>query len=228
MRAITADGSELVLHHRDGIYQIRIDGRELVSSRAHGSEEALAHLACDALRGADAPRVLIGGLGMGYTLRAALDALPEDATVVVAEVLDVVLAWNQGPLAHLAGRPLDDRRVTVVTGDVAALLERTTEPFGAILLDVDNGPSNLALPSNRHLYTVSGLTRMRRSLTRGGILAVWSPYREPGFVERLRLARFSVRVEEVAPRPGTERVRHRVFLACPEAAQAGIGIGNDV
>lgn len=212
-RVTTADGKELVLYHRDGVFHIRIDGLELMSSRAHGSEQMLARLACDRIEGVTGPRMLIGGLGLGYTLRAALDCLRADAEVVVAELFPAVVEWNRGPLAHLAGYPLRDPRVRVEESDVRDLLGERSASFDAILLDVDNGPEALTLASNQWLYTAPGLAALRRSLKGAGVLAIWSPYRDTAFVRRLRRAGFEVRSETVSARGHAAGPRHTIFLA---------------
>jgi hypothetical protein len=162
-RAVTTSGDELVLRERAGTVEIRCNGWELMSSRAHFSEERMAAMMCERLNAA-APRVLIGGLGMGYTLRATLDDLPATAEVVVAELLPEIVAWNRGMLGPLAGHPLDDSRVTVVCGDVADLLR--DDSFDAIVLDVDNGPDAVMLRGNALLYGAEGLHRLRRALRR--------------------------------------------------------------
>ncbi len=207
----TRDGLDLVLSERDGVFQIRLDGRELMSSRAHGSEAALARLAQEAIRGVRAPRILVGGLGMGFTLRAALDAFPPSARLVVAEVFPEVVAWNRGPLAHLASRPLSDRRVRVLETDVATALEPGR--YDAVLLDVDNGPAAFTLESNAGLYTVEGLRRIARSLTPGGVLALWSADVEPAFERRLRRAGLASRRERVPARGPGGGPRHTIYLA---------------
>jgi len=212
-RVRTADGKELVLYHRDGVFHIRIDGLELMSSRAHGSEEAMARMVCGLLARVAGPRMLIGGLGLGYTLRAALDGLSADAEVVVAELFPAVVDWNRGPLAHLAGHPLKDSRVRVEATDVRDLLGRRSAAFDAILLDVDNGPAALTLTANQWLYTAAGLAAIRRSLKDPGILAVWSPSPDPAFVRRLRRAGFEVRSESVSARGEASGPRHTIFLA---------------
>ncbi len=212
-RVRTADGKELVLYHRDGVFHIRIDGLELMSSRAHGSERMLARLACDRIAGVAGPRMLIGGLGLGYTLRAALDCLSADAEVVVAELFPAVVEWNRGPLAHLARDPLRDPRVTVREADVRVLLGERAAAFDAILLDVDNGPAALTLTSNQWLYTAPGLAALRRALKGAGVLAIWSPSRDPAFVRRLRRAGFEVRSETVSARGHATGPRHTIFLA---------------
>ncbi|MCP4658688.1 MAG: hypothetical protein GY856_25030 [bacterium] len=221
-RVTTVDGKELVLYHRDGVFHIRIDGLELMSSRAHGSEQMLARLACGLLEGIAGPRMLVGGLGLGYTLRAALDCLGADAEVVVAELFPAVVEWNRGPLAHLARHPLKDPRVTVEETDVRALLGRRSAAFDAILLDVDNGPAALTLTSNQWLYTAPGLAAIRRSLKGAGILAIWSPTRDAAFVRRLRRAGFEVRSETVSARGHATGPRHTIFLASrPASGKAG-------
>jgi len=209
----TPDGRELVLAQRGDMFLIEVDGEELMSSRTHGSEEDLARLAVAALGDRAAPRVLVGGLGMGFTLRTTLDSLAgrPGATVVVAEVFPAVVAWNRGPLAHLARRPLDDPRVLVAEGDVAERLAND-EPYDAVLLDVDNGPDAFTLDGNRHLYTAAGLERLRRALAPGGVLAVWSASDDPRFEDRLRRARFTTRVHRVRARAGGKGSRHAIFL----------------
>jgi spermidine synthase len=208
----TPDGEELVLYRRDGVYFLRVGGLELMSSRAHGSEETLARLACEAIAGRKRPRMLIGGLGFGYTLRAALDHLPLGASVVVCEVFASLLEWNRDILADLAGRPLADPRVTVVQADVQSLLDGS-ERFDVIVLDVDNGPWAFTLQSNESLYTAEGLDRLWRSLTKRGILAVWSSAAAPEFERRLHRAGFQTRTESVSVRGGRKGPRHTLFIA---------------
>ncbi|MEM7586640.1 MAG: hypothetical protein AAF560_24840 [Acidobacteriota bacterium] len=191
----TRDGHELVLYCRGDRYQIRLNGLELMTSEAHGSEEAMGEMAREALEHVLAPRVLIGGLGMGFTLRAALDAFGASAEVVVAEVFPEVVKWNRGPLAHLANRPMDDPRVRVVEADVNTLLEE--EAFDAILLDVDNGPTAFTLDSNGALYNARGIERLAAALTPGGALVVWSSDEAPNFERRLRRAGLEVTRRDV-------------------------------
>ncbi len=178
-QAVAADGKELLLRQRGGAFEIRCNGFELMANRAHQSEQMLARLGCSGLRRRAAPRVLIGGLGMGYSLRAALDALPARARVVVAELFPQVMAWNQGVLGALAGHPLRDPRVTVATVNVVARLEGET--FDAILLDVDNGPEAVMLPGNARLYTVRGIRRLAEALAPHGRLGFWSADDSPRF-----------------------------------------------
>ncbi|HEV2856356.1 MAG TPA: hypothetical protein VHC97_26435 [Thermoanaerobaculia bacterium] len=214
-RERTREGDELVLSRRDTVYHLTVDGEELMTSRAHGSEQDLARLACEALAENKAPRVLVGGLGFGYTLRAALDRLPPKAEVVVCEVFASLLEWNRGVLADLAGRPLQDRRVQAVQADVWTILDsrEDRERFDAILLDVDNGPEAFTLRSNGRLYGPEGLARLRDSLNARGILAVWSSSDAPRFRDRLRKAGFEAWIQRVPSREGAAKRNHVIFLA---------------
>ena len=206
------DGAELALTLRSGEYVILANGKSLMSSRMHGSEEALATFACARIRGREEPRVLIGGLGMGFSLRAALDLLPADSEVVVAELLPAIVEWNRGPLGPLAGHPLKDRRVRVEVGDVAARLGSSVRAFDAILLDVDNGPAAFATAGNAGLYNDAGLATARAALRAGGVLAVWSARDDRRFEQRLRYAGFRVEVERVRGRLKKGGPRHTIFL----------------
>jgi spermidine synthase len=210
-RERTPEGDQLVLSRRDGAYTLSVDGQELMTSRVHGSEEALARRACEAIAERRMPRVLVGGLGFGYTLRAALDHLPKGAAVTVCEVFACLLDWNRGLLADLAGRPLEDRRVTAVRADVRSLLDGR-QRFDAILLDVDNGPEAFTLRSNEGLYTAGGLARLSGSLAPRGVLAVWSSTAAPEFERRLRKAGFEAWTERVSAF-GHGKQRHMLFLA---------------
>lgn len=204
---------ELSLYRRGAEYSIRVAGRELMNSRLHGSEEALAGLACERIRGRLAPRLLIGGLGMGYTLAAALRRVGSDGRVVVAELVPAVVAWNRGPLADLAGRPLEDARVVVHDGDVARVLQAEAVAFDAILLDVDNGPEGLVRKGNDWLYARPGLAAAFAALRPGGVLAVWSANPSRVFADRLRRAGFAV--DEVRARAREHRGgrQHTIWLA---------------
>jgi spermidine synthase len=210
-RETTPEGKELVLYRRDGIYTLRVDGLELMTSRAHGSEEALARLACEGLEDRRAPRVLVGGLGFGYTLRSTLDLLPHRSSVVVCEIFESLLTWNRDFLDELAGRPLEDPRVEALCVDVWDVLDRS-ELFDAILLDVDKGPWALTLLSNERLYQSEGLTRLASSLKKTGRLAIWSSGASPDFERRLRRAGFEVTTERVSGR-GRRGPRHTIFVA---------------
>ena len=209
----TSEGRRLTLHHRDGDYFINLDGEELMASREPGSERALAELGCGHLGATARPRVLIGGLGLGYTLSSALDMLPTGATVVVAELFPSVVAWNRTHLLDLHGRALDDHRVRVFEGDVGEVLaDSRQQPFDAILLDVDNGPDAWCLESNGRLYDRLGLAHIYRSLKPKGLLAVWSADRDPAFVKQLRKGGFETRTETVLSR-ADRGSKHTIFLA---------------
>jgi spermidine synthase len=209
------DGGELVLYERNGEFVIRVDGHELMSSRGSNSEEEMARMAVARLAGKEprpALRLLVGGLGMGYTTRAALDALGPGGEVVVAEIVPAVVAWNRGPLAHLARRPLEDKRARVEVADVGRVIANTKVRFDAILLDVDNGPRGLTRKSNQLLYTDPGLASAKRALKPGGLLAVWSASPDSAFVKRLRKAGLVVDTVEVPARGKAGGPMHTVFF----------------
>jgi spermidine synthase len=214
----TPDGSLMALMRRDREHVILANGRPLMSSLTHGSEEALATIACKRARTLRAPCVLIGGLGMGFTLRATLDVLPPDATVIVAELLPAVVEWNRGPLAPLAGEPLKDRRVRVLLDDVAVAVQSSPDRFHAVLLDVDNGPSAFTESANSRLYTDHGLTSARDALKSDGVLAVWSARDDRKFEQRLRYNGFRVEVTRVRARLRKGGRRHTIFLGYKQAA----------
>lgn len=205
-----ADGAETVLARRGEEWVVRAGGRILMSSRRHGSEDALASLALE--RATRRRTVLVGGLGLGYTLRATLDLLPADARAIVVELSRDVVAWNRGPVAHLAGRPLEDPRVRLQLGDVRGRLAEASGAYDAVLLDVDNGPTAIAHPSNDRLYGDAGVRSCRDALAAGGVLAVWSAGPDEAYAARLARAGLEVEVRAVASRAG-ERAKHVVFLA---------------
>jgi spermidine synthase len=211
-QALSRDGTVLKLVRRSDEYIILANGKSLMSSRMHGSEEALATFACREARTLERPSVLIGGLGMGFTLRAALDLLPPDATVVVAEIVPAVVEWNRGPLGPLAGHPLNDTRVQVEIDDVAITLGAGRGQFDAVLMDVDNGPTAFSGSNNVGLYDHSGIAAAFAALKMGGVLAVWSAREDKRFEQRLRHGRFAVEVEQV--RGGLKKggPRHTIFL----------------
>jgi len=202
----------LRLMRRGGEYSIMTGGTELMNSRLSGSEKSLATLACARIAGRAAPTVLIGGLGMGFTLRAALDALPSDAKVIVAEIVPQVVDWAHGPLASLFGDSLDDPRVTIRLGDVAVPIREADGAFDAMLLDVDNGPGGLDRAANDDLYGVEGLLVARRALTPGGVLAVWSAAPNDEFFRLLRRS-FSVEEKKVSATGTGKGARHIIWLA---------------
>jgi len=210
---IPGSDEKLHLYKRGGEFSIRGDGFELMNSRLHGSEEVLARLACQRIRNRSQPRVLIGGLGMGFTLAAALQQLNADGRVVVAELVPAVVDWNRGPLAHLAGHPLADARVTVREIDVAASLRSSTAAYDAIILDVDNGPDGLTCSENDRLYGVSGLRTILRALSKGGVLAVWSAAPDSTFSLRLRRAGFRVEEISASARHRRKGGRHTIWMA---------------
>jgi spermidine synthase len=209
----TPDGADMRLIRRGGEYVILANGKSLMSSRMHGSEEALAMLACKRVRTLAEPWVLVGGLGMGFTLRATLDLLPPAATVVVAELVPAVVELNRGPLGPLADHPLKDRRVRVDVGDVAATLSSSPGVFDAVVLDVDNGPVAFTTSNNAGLYSDRGLASVRGALKVGGVLAVWSAWDDRKFEQRLRYGAFTVEVERVRGRLKKGGPHHTIFLA---------------
>jgi spermidine synthase len=184
--------AELHLYKRGAEFSIRVESRELMNSRVYGSEARLAELACARLGDRPRPRVLIGGLGMGYTLAAALHHLGAEAQLIVAELVPAVVGWNRGPLASLAGQPLRDARVTVREIDVGEILKEERQRYDAIVLDVDNGPDDLTRESNDWLYTRAGLDAAGAALRPKGVLAVWAVGPDRPFTQRLRRAGFAV------------------------------------
>jgi spermidine synthase len=184
-----------------------------MNSRMHGSEQALADLACERLRGGAKPRLLVGGLGMGFTLAAALKTVGPDAEVVVAELVPEVVTWNRTLIGAPAGRPLADRRCRVYVGDVAEVIRREASSFDAILMDVDNGPEGLVRRENDWLYGAAGLRATRAALRPGGVLAVWSASPDRAFGKRLQAAGFDVREHVVRPHRAGKGPRHHIWIA---------------
>jgi spermidine synthase len=208
----TPDGSLMALMLHGSEYIIFSDGKPLMSSRMHGSEEALAALGCRKARKLSASRVLVGGLGMGFTLRAALDILRPDATILVSELLPAVVDWNRRVLGPLADHPLRDRRVRVELGDVAVVVRANPGRFDAVLLDVDNGPDAFTASRNATLYDDRGLEAIRASLKGDGVLAVWSAWENRKFEQRLRHNGFVVEVVRVRARLEKGGPRHTIFI----------------
>ncbi len=206
-------GGELRLKQRGTEFSIMLGPIELMNNRRSGSEEALAELACGRLRGRAAPSVLIGGLGMGFTLRAALAGLGPDAVVTVAELVPAVVAWARGPMAGVFGDCLDDPRVTVHEGDVGPLIASASAAYDAILLDVDNGPEGLTRKANDDIYDTEGLGAAHAALRPGGLLAVWSSEPNAPFTRRLKQAGFAVEEARVRSGKGKRGARHIIWLA---------------
>ena len=210
---VPGKGGELRLYQRGDEFSIKIMGRgELMNSRDHSSEDALAELTCARLQNKLSPRLLIGGLGMGYTLAAALQHTGEQAQIVVAELLPAVVAWNRGPLAICAGQPLQDQRVVIHEGDVARVINAELQAFDAIMLDVDNGPEGLTRQENNWLYSIEGLNAAYVALRPEGILAVWSAGSDQAFFQRMQKVGFAV--EEVKIRAhGSKGARYVIWFA---------------
>lgn len=205
-------GDELRLYRRGDDFIIAIGGNELMNSRMSGSEEALAVMSCDRLRRPETARLLIGGYGMGFTLRAALAALGPDAKIIVAELVPEIIDWARGPMKGLAAGCLDDPRVELVIGDVAAAIAAGRGHYDAILLDVDNGPDGLVRDANDGIYSAAGLASAKAALRPGGTLAIWSAAPDARFTRRLIAAGF--KVEEVAcrARAGGKGARHIIWF----------------
>jgi spermidine synthase len=210
---VPGGGGELRLYRRGEDFAIKVNNVALMGSRMHGSEAALAELGCRFAATRDDATVLIGGLGMGFTLAATLQQLDASAQIVVAELAPIVVEWNRSVIAHLAVIPLDDSRVTVFEGDVAAPMKKSPNSYDAILLDVDNGPEGLTRQENNWLYSAAGLQVAKRALKPGGVLGVWSEGPSPLFTRRLQGVGFAV--EEAHPRfHGKGRGgRHTIWLA---------------
>ena len=197
-RVTLPDGKEMRLVRWDEHLAVQVDGRSLMSSHEIGSEQELGRLVAEVVQPVAAPRVLIGGLGLGFTLRAALDTLPPTASVIVAELVPEVVAWSRGEHGARAGRPLDDPRVEVIIEDVGKVLTRGPA-YDAILLDVDNGPDALVHANNANLYKRAGLTRARKALRAGGVLAVWSAFGSRTFSRWLEEVGFEVELRRTQP-----------------------------
>jgi spermidine synthase len=209
---IPGDAGELRLKQRGSEYSIMLGSTELMNSRLSGSEEALAALSCERIADRKNPGMLVGGLGMGFTLRAALALLPQDARVVVAELVPAVVEWARGPLADLHGGTLDDPRVDIHLGDVGALIRSKKAAYDAILLDVDNGPDGLTRASNDNLYSHDGLRAAKTALRPNGVLALWSSAPDRAFTRRLREVGFAT--DEVSVRAnGKNGARHVLWMA---------------
>jgi spermidine synthase len=211
-QTFSPDGTVLKLVRRGDEYLILADGAILMSSRMHGSEEAMAAFACQGMQRLKRPSVLIGGLGMGFTLRATLELLSPGATVVVAELVPEVVEWNRGPLGPLAGQPLKDKRVRVEIGDVAVTLRSGRGQFDAVLLDVDNGPAAFTASNNAGLYDKRGIADAHAALKMEGMLAIWATREDRKFEQRLREGGFDVQVRRVRGRLNKGGPHHTIFL----------------
>jgi spermidine synthase len=209
--------SELRLYQREQEFLIEVDAAELMSSRASCSEDGFSQLGCARVQGRSRPRVLIGGLGMGHSLRTALDQLPADAEVVVAELVPRVVSWNRELLGHLAGHPLADPRVTLRELDVSQLLRDARASYDLIMLDVDNGPEGLTRKSNDWLYGDCGLAAARAALRAQGVLGFWSSGPNPAFVLRLQQTGFDVEERALPAAVGCYGISHIVWLAALRA-----------
>ncbi len=206
-------GPPLHLFRRGDDFMIVLDRNELMSSRMSGSEIALGTMTCARLTGHPAPRLLIGGYGMGFTLRAVLASLGADARIVVAELVPGILDWARGPMAALTGDCLDDPRVEIVIGDVGGAIVGGSGGYDAILLDVDNGPDGLTREANDGLYTARGLDAARMALRHGGVLAVWSAGADTAFTRRLGQAGFAVDEVRVRARDNGKGPTHVIWFA---------------
>jgi spermidine synthase len=214
----TEDGTELRLMQRGAEFSIMVGTNTLMNSRLFGSEEALATLASAALAGRAQVKMLIGGLGMGFTLRAALKALDDSARVTVAELVPAVVEWAHGPMAEVFAGCLEDPRVTVRQDDVGVIIRAAANSWDAILLDVDNGPEGMARPGNDALYSIEGLNAAWRALRPGGVFSVWSSGPDPAFKHRLKRVGFTV--EEVPTRANGKKrgARHMIWVATKEGS----------
>jgi spermidine synthase len=211
--AAVPGGGELRLKQRGAEFSISLGRIELMNSRLSGSEEALATLAAQRLGPHKAPHVLIGGLGMGFTLRAALASFGPEARIVVSELVPAVVEWGRGAMAELFAGCLDDPRVEVRVEDVSAILRKARSAYDAVLLDVDNGPDGLTAAANDGLYDAGGLAAAMAALRPGGVLSVWSAYRDAAFAARLRRAGFTVEEKTVRAHRGKKGAKHLIWLA---------------
>lgn len=207
---------EVILRKRGTEFSIRVAATELMNSRIHGSEDALAELTCSRISRKPGRRILIGGLGMGYTLAAALQHSEDDSLITVAELIPAVIRWNREHLGHLAGNPLADGRVFVRQEDVAKTITREKSIWDAIILDVDNGPDGLTRKVNDRLYGLSGLKNAFLALRTGGVLSIWSSGTDEQFTSRLKQCRFQTEIVTVRARKPGKGARHTIWLATKE------------
>ena len=208
-------GEELCLVRHGADFMITVARNELMSTRMRGSEEALATMSCERIAGRAKPRLLIGGYGMGFTLRAALAALPLGASITLCELVPDIIDWARGPMREMTADCLEDPRVSLVLGDVAAVIAAARADFDAILLDVDNGPDGLVRDANNVLYGERGLRAAKAALRPGGVLAIWSAAKDEGFTRRLNRVGFAVDEVAVRARSNGKGARHVIWFAEP-------------
>lgn len=208
-------GSMLRLFQRDDDFIIALEGNELMNSRMSGSEEALAVMSCERLMNRETPHLLIGGYGMGFTLRQALAEVGARARISLVELVPEIIDWARGPMAKLTAGCLDDPRVDLLAGDVARVIGEATGRYDAILLDVDNGPDGLTRAANDRIYSMAGLAVARRALRPGGVLAIWSAAPDAHFSRRLKSAGFDVEEVIVRARSNGKGPRHVIWFAKP-------------
>ncbi len=223
-KALSPDGTEMVLARRDDEVVVRYGGKVLMSSRQHGSEDALAELALPKARHRRA--VLVGGLGLGFTARAALDRVPTDSKVVIAELTPALVDWNRRLVGKLAGRPLDDPRCKVHVGDVVDRIAEARGAYDAILLDVDNGPGSMVHEGNHRLYGHRGIAACRVALAEGGVLAVWSAHHDEPYLHRLEKGGFAATAKVVPARGPLGGLKHVLFIAVKAAPGRRPGRGR--
>ena len=211
--AMVPGGEELRLFRRGDDFMIVLARNELMNSRMSGSEEALATMTCERLGDCAGPHLLVGGYGMGFTLRAALAVLPRNAHVTVVELVPEILGWARGPMAALTAGCLEDARVQVLQGDVVDVIQQSNSAYDAILLDVDNGPEGMVRSENDRLYSSWGLAAAKSALALGGVLAIWSAAPDAAFTRRLREAGFQVEEVPVRARSNGKGSHHRIWFA---------------
>ena len=211
--SVSGGDEELRLMKRGAEFSIMLGPTELMNSRRSGSEEALAEIVCERLKHQSRPSIIIGGLGMGFTLRAALAALGSDARIVVAELVPAIISWARGPMTEIFGDCLTAHRVRILEQDVRLSIDAASQAFDAIILDVDNGPDSLTNNTNSALYDAEGLRRARAALRPGGMLAIWASGPDPRFSRRLRKSGFAV--DEITARSSQSRrgARHTIWIA---------------
>ena len=222
----TPDGGVMELFKHDQDFLIEINGQELMNSRRHESEAELARLGCAHLSHRKTPRVLVGGLGLGYTLRQVLDLLGPGAEVLVSELMPAVVEWNRTWLGELTAQPLEDRRTTLISGDIFPLLKQSRDRFDGILLDVDNGPRAITDSSNSRLYGPDGILACRTALRRKGVLSVWSAEPSKDFEQLLMTCGFKVRRYRANSYPGSSKKALYIFVAALDGTILPAGGGD--